>query len=451
MTATTRVTVVGGGLAGISAALLCADGGAQVTVVEVRPRLGGAAYSFERDGMVLDNGQHVFLRCCTAYRALLARLGTEPRTVLQERLEIPVIAPGGRVEWLRRTSLPAPLHLAGALARYGHLSRRQRLRAARAALRLSRLPLADEALDARTFGSWLSEQGQSAEASEALWNLIALPTLNMPAGDASLAMAAFVFQTGLLRGADAGDIGYAAVPLSQVHGEPSEQALREAGVNVRLGWRAERLEGRSGRGFAVEGRDEVIESDAVIVALPHQRAGGLLPDGAIDDVSRLERLGTAPIVNLHVVYDRPVTDLPLLAAVRSPVQWVFDRTGAAGLADGQYLGVSISGAEREIAMSRDELRELYLPALSELLPRARQATVERFEITREHAATFRAGPGSTRLRPGPRTRIEGLALAGSWTATGWPATMEGAVRSGMAAAREVLGAARPSPVTEAVA
>jgi squalene-associated FAD-dependent desaturase len=355
------------------------------------------------------------------------------------------------VEWLRRTSLPAPLHLAGALARYGHLSRRQRLRAARAALRLSRLPLTDDALDARTFGSWLSEQGQSAEASEALWNLIALPTLNMPADEASLAMAAFVFQTGLLGGADAGDIGYAAVPLSQVHGEPSEQALREAGVSVRLGWRAERLEVRPGHGFAVEGRDEVIESDGVIVALPQQRAGGLLPDGAIEDPSRLERLGTSPIVNLHVVYDRQVTDLPMLAAVRSPVQWVFDRTSAAGLSDGQYLGVSISGAEREIGMSRDELRGLYLPALSELLPRARQATVERFEITREHAATFRAAPGIARLRPGPRTRIEGLALAGSWTATGWPATMEGAVRSGMAAAREILGAARPAPVTEAVA
>src|SRR5204862_2721898 len=239
-----RVTVVGGGLAGISAARACADAGAKPTLVEVRPRLGGAAYSFERDGMVLDNGQHVFLRCCTAYRALLARLGSDPRTVLQERLEIPVIAPGGRVEWLGRTSLPAPLHLAGALARYGHLSRRERLRAARAALGLSRLSLADQALDSRTFGSWLAERGQSAQASEALWNLIALPTLNMPAEDASLAMAAFVFQTGLLREADAGDIGYAAVPLSQVHGEPSEQALRQAGGDVRVGWRAGRLGGR---------------------------------------------------------------------------------------------------------------------------------------------------------------------------------------------------------------
>jgi hydroxysqualene dehydroxylase len=447
-----RVTVVGGGLAGISAALLCADAGARVSLVEVRPRLGGAAYSFERDGMMLDNGQHVFLRCCTAYRALLSRLGTERRTVLQERLEIPVLAPGGRVEWLRRTSLPAPLHLAGALARYGHLSRRERARAARAAIRLSRLSLADETLDDRTFGAWLGEQRQSADAVEALWNLIALPTLNMAASEASLAMAAFVFQTGLLRDADAGDVGYAAVPLSRVHGEPGERALRDAGVDVRLGWRAERLVERPGGEFLVEGRDEAIESDSVIVALPHPRAAGLLPEGAVEDPARFERLGTSPIVNLHVVYDRRVTDFPLLAGVRSPVQWVFDRTSAAGLADGQYLGVSISGAEREVGMSRDELRATYLPALGELLPRAREARVERFEVTREHAATFRATPGVGRLRPGPRTRLEGLALAGSWTATGWPATMESAVRSGMAAARGVLaGARRPARATGAIA
>jgi hydroxysqualene dehydroxylase len=439
-----KVTVVGGGLAGISAALGCADGGARVTVVEVRPRLGGAAYSFDREGMMLDNGQHVFLRCCTAYRALLGRLGTEGRTVLQDRLRISVLAPGGRRERLRRTSLPAPLHLAGALARYGHLSRPERARAARAALRLSRLSLTDERLDARTFGAWLGEQGQSPQAIEALWNLIALPTLNMPAADASLAMAAFVFQTGLLREAGAGDVGYAAVPLSRLHGEPAERALRDAGVEVRLGWRAERLAVRASGGFTLEGRGEALDSDAVIVALPHGRAGGLLPRGAIEAPERLERLGASPIVNLHVVYDRKVTDLPLFAAVGSPVQWVFDRTRAAGVEDGQYLGVSISGAERELTMGRDELRALYLPALSELLPRARKAKVDRFEVTREHAATFRAAPGAARLRPGARTRIEGLVLAGSWTATGWPATMESAVRSGMAAAREALGAA-PAP------
>src|SRR5215213_425814 len=169
-----RVTVVGGGLAGITAALSCADGGAEVTLLEVRPRLGGAAYSFERDGLLLDNGQHVYLRCCTAYRALLERLGTTDATTLQPRLAIPVLAPGGSVEWLRRGSLPAPVHPAGALARYGHLSLR-----ARAALERSRLDPADEGLDRRTFGSWLAEHRQSPAATESLWSLVALPTLNL--------------------------------------------------------------------------------------------------------------------------------------------------------------------------------------------------------------------------------------------------------------------------------
>jgi squalene-associated FAD-dependent desaturase len=433
-----QVTVVGGGLAGISAALACADAGAEVTLVEVRPRLGGAAYSFERDGMLLDNGQHVFLRCCTAYRALLERLGSESATTLQPRLEIPVIAPGGHVEWLRRGSLPAPLHLALALARYGHLTVAERARAARAALRLARLDLGDGRLDEETFGAWLARQRQSEGAVDGLWNLIALPTLNLPAAEASLAMAAFVFQTGLLHDAAAGDIGYARLPLSAIHGEPSERALGAAGVAVRTGWRAEEIERSPGGRFAVVGADEALESGSVVVALPHPRAAALLPEGAIDDPARLERLGSSPIVNLHVLYDRHVTDFQLAAGVRSPVQWLFDRTRATGLDAGQHLAVSLSGARREAEMSRDELRERYLPALSELLPRARAARVERFEVVREHAATFRAAPGVARLRPGPRTAIDGLVIAGAWTDTGWPATMEGAVRSGLAAAREVV-------------
>jgi squalene-associated FAD-dependent desaturase len=445
-----RVTVVGGGLAGIAAALSCADSGADVVLVEVRPRLGGAAYSFERDGMLLDNGQHVFLRCCTAYRALLDRLGTTSATTLQSRLQIPVIAPGGRVEWLRRSSLRAPLHLAGALARYGHLSMRERLAAARTALALSRLDPDDERLDGETFGDWLAQRHQSGRALDGLWNLIALPTLNLDAEDASLAMAAFVFQTGLLSDASAGDIGYARLPLSAIHGEPSAQVLRSAGVEVRTGWRAERVEASS-RGFAVAGVDETVESDAVIVALPHTRAAGLLPDGALPDPARLERLGTSPIVNLHVAYDRRVTDFDLAAGVRSPVQWLFDRTRESGVPDGQHLAVSVSGADREAAMSRDELRERFLPALAELLPRAREARVERFEVVREHAATFRSAPGTGRLRPGARTRIDGLVIAGAWTATGWPATMEGAVRSGLTAAREALAPQDVAPLAEVAA
>jgi hypothetical protein len=168
-------------------------------------------------------------------------------------------------------------------------------------------------------------------------------------------------------------------------------------------------------------------------AAAHPR--GALLEPLLGDSGALSGLGSSPIVNLHVVYDRPVCELPFAAGVGTPVQYVFDRTAAAGAPAGcQYLAVSLSGAEREMGMSVDALRERYLPALAELLPRARQAKVERFLATREHAATFRAAPGVAALRPALRRR-SGARAGGQWTDTGWPATLEGAVLSGHAAAR----------------
>jgi hydroxysqualene dehydroxylase len=469
------VAIVGGGLAGIAAALDCAQAGAQVTLLEVRPRLGGAAYSFERDGLRMDNGQHVFLRCCTAYRALLARIGGEAGVSLQERLEIPVVSPGGRVSTLRRSGLPAPLHLAGALARYPHLRRSERLGAARAALALGRLDPDAEGLDGQSLGAWLAAHGQGPRAVAALWDLIALPTLNLPAAEASLALGAFVFRTGLLERADAGDIGFHRRPLGEVVGAPAQRALHAAGVEVKLGWRAGSIR-RTGDGFEVlrRGTDESPEEDAaaveelagqadraepedsatgaapsedgigaeaVIVALPHARAAKLLEPLDAHAAAGPGALRSEPIVNLHVVYDRVVCELPFAAGVDTPVQYVFDRSEAGGVAGGdQYLAVSLSGAREEMGMSVDALRERFLPALAELFPQARGARVERFLVTREHAATFRAQPGSAALRRGSRTAVAGLALAGAWTATGWPATLEGAVLSGHAAARCALEA-----------
>jgi squalene-associated FAD-dependent desaturase len=429
-----RAVVVGGGLAGITAALDLADGGAEVTLLEVRTRLGGAAYSFDRDGLEIDNGQHVFLRCCTEYRSLLDRLGVTERTHLQGKLSIPVLAPGGRRGTMSRTGLPSPLHLVGALATYPFLSGGERLRVAGTARALSKLDLGDPALDEQSFGSWLENRGESAAAVDALWNLIALPTVNLPAERASLAMAAKVFQTGLLDTADAGDVGYSRVPLSKLHAEPAERALREAGVDVRTKARAHAVR----PGVAVESDAGVLDADAVVVAVPHDRAAGLLPADAVEQ--SIDQLGSSPIVNAHVIYDRAVTDLPLAAGVGTPVQWLFDRTEESGLTRGQHLALSLSGADREMAMSNEELQEELIPALAELLPAAGGAMVEDFFVVREHAATFRAEPGSGRLRPGPRTRVPGLFLAGAWTDTGWPATMEGAVRSGHAAAREALAA-----------
>jgi hydroxysqualene dehydroxylase len=432
------VTVIGGGLAGIAAALELADAGAAVTLLEVRPRLGGAAYSFQRDELWLDNGQHVFLRCCEEYRGLLGRLGTAADTALQGRLEIPVLAPGGATAWLRRSGLPAPLHLASALARYRHLGVRERLRAAITARELGRIAPESAGADAQSFGAWLRRQHQTEAATERLWELISRPTINLRADDTSLAAAAFVFRVGLLQSAEAGDIGYARVPLQRIHGDAALVALRRAGVDVRLGFRAERLERAPGGGLRVCGHGERLSSPAVVLAVPHDRAAGILPPGAVRDPTALQGLGSSPIVNLHMVYDRPVLEREFAAAVSSPVQFVFDRTASSGLARGQCLAVSLSAADAEIDKSAAELETTFRAAVAELLPAARGAVLERFVVTRERFATFRAAPGVWRARPGARTGIEGLALAGAWTDTGWPATMEGAVRSGRAAARQLI-------------
>jgi squalene-associated FAD-dependent desaturase len=428
-----RVVVIGGGLAGISAALDCAARGCEVTLTEVRPRLGGAAYSFDRDGLELDNGQHVFLRCCSAYRALLERIGGAGGVTLQGRLEIPVLAPGRRTVTLRRNGLPAPAQLGGALLGYSHLSLRERLAVGRAALALGRV---DVTRDDVTLGSWLAAHGQSREAVAKLWDLIALPTLNVPAREGSLGLGAFVFQEGLLSSAGAGDVGMHDAPLSEVIGRPAARALQRAGVAVKLRWRAVGVQTR-GAGFAVQGEGETLAADAVVLAVQHYRAGALLPAELGERPAWAEGLGSSPIVNVHVVYDRRVLEHRFAAGVDTPVQYVFDRTPASWSDGRQYVAVSLSAADAESAMRNQEIAERYLPALAELLPRAAHAQVLRVAVTREHAATFRAIPGTAALRPQAQTDLPGFALAGAWTATGWPATLEGAVRSGHAAAAAI--------------
>ena len=429
-----RVVVIGGGVAGITAALDCAEQGTEVTLVEVRPRLGGAAYSFERDGLELDNGQHVFLRCCSAYRALLERIGGADGVAIQSRLEIPVLAPGKRTVVLRRSNLPAPAHLAHALLGYRHLRLAERVSAGRTALKLGRV---DVARDDETLGAWLEAHGQGREAIAKLWDLIAFPTLNVPAAEASLGLGAFVFQEGLLSSAGAGDIGIHRAPLSEIIGRPAARALAQAGVAVRLAWRATGVE-RDGPAFAVRGEHETLRADGVVLAVQHHRAAALVPSELKDATPWASGLGASPIVNIHVLYDRKVLEHRFAAGVETPAQYVFDRTPA-GWTDGrQYIAVSLSAADRDCGLRNDALAERYLPALAALLPGAADAQVLRFAVTREHAATFRAVPGTAALRPPAATAVEGFALAGAWTATGWPATLEGAVRSGHAAAAVAL-------------
>jgi hydroxysqualene dehydroxylase len=436
-----RVAVVGGGLAGLAAALECADAGAKVTLYEARPRLGGATFSVRRKGHWLDNGQHVALRCCTEYRAFLRRIGVEHLLALQPRLRIPVLAEGGGRATLERSGLPAPLHLGGTLLRYSHLDLRERIAAARAAAALRTLDPTDPQLDGGTFGSWLRAHGQSERAIAALWNLIALPTLNLGADEASLSLAVKVFRTGLLDSNDGCDVGVPAVPLQLLHAEPGGAALEERGGRIVTGARVRAVEPEPG-GIRLRLDDASDQADAVVVAVPHGAAAALVPPHVLA-AEQLEQLGQSPILNVHLHYDRPVLDEPLAAAVDSPVQWLFDRTRAAEVERGQLVSVSISGADREIGLARAELEQQFVPALERLLPAAGEAQLLDFAVTREPRATFRGRPGTASLRPGPRTAVPGLYLAGAWTDTGWPATMEGAVRSGMAAARAALDGPRP--------
>ncbi|MGD0895999.1 MAG: hydroxysqualene dehydroxylase HpnE [Acidimicrobiales bacterium] len=445
-----HIVVVGGGLAGLSAAIACADSGAEVTLFEARPRLGGATWSFERNGLVFDNGQHVFLRCCTAYRGFLGRLGTADRAILQRRLAIPVLRPdpgGGapRIGWVRRNSLPAPAHLAFSLARYRHLALGERARVARAVLALRKLSLEDPGLDSETFAAFLARNGQSRGAIERLWDLITLPTVNLRAEEASLTLGAKVFRTGLIDRTDAADVGWARVPLDALHVDPAAALLERLGGSIRRRAKVDAVDladngPKTITGVVVDG--EHVEADAVVLAVPHRVAATILPEGGIVNPARLESLGASPIVDVHVVYDRRVTEYAIAAGVDTPVQFVFDKTTASGrdAASGQVLAVSISCAETEQGERPEALIERYTGALRALLPGARSAEVVDAVVSREHEATFRGVPGTARLRPGPETGFGRLFLAGAWTDTGWPATMEGAVRSGMRAARHALRA-----------
>jgi squalene-associated FAD-dependent desaturase len=454
-----RVVVIGGGLAGITVAIALAKADQEVTLLEAKPRLGGATMSFNRDGLVIDTGQHVFLRCCSAYRGLLDRLGMTAHAPLQPRFDVTVVAPG-KSTVLKRRRVPAPLHMLPALLGYPFLNTPERVRLALAALAFRRLDEADAKTDELRLGDWLESHGQDERTRRVLWDLFSVSSLNVPGDDASLALAAVVVKTGLLGAADAADIGVPTLPLGELHGTAAGRVLAKLGATVRPSTKVAAIElkgegeylirlGRAAREPGgqdgapgdqdVDGTDggDVILADAVVLAVPHEQAAKLIPAGALPapTVDGWAGLGAAPIVNVHVVYDRKVMDVPFAAGVDSPVQWVFDRTRISGMhargGDGQYLAISLSAADEYADVPVAELREKFVPALAELFPAARDATVTEFFVTREKRATFRQVPGTAKLRPKAGTALPGLVLAGSWTDTGWPDTMEGAVRSGL--------------------
>lgn len=451
-----KTVVIGGGLAGLTAAIELASGGAaaggsgqsntDVTLLEAKPRLGGATCSFSRDGLTVDTGQHIYLRCCTAYSELLAKLGMTANAPIQPRFDVKVLSPGREAGRLRRSALPGGLHMLSALLRYPFLSFAERLKVSRATLSMGGVDPADPVVDGQRFGDWLAAHGQSGNARRMLWDLFTVSALNIAGDDASLSLAAFVVKTGLLGRKDAADIGLPTLPLGELHGDAGARLLEKLGARVHLNTKVAAIVPQENGGFRIDlARDgegeSAVTADAVVLAVPPEQAAKLIPADALptETVAGWSGLGASPIVNVHVIYDRKVLDLPFVAAVNSPVQWIFDRTQISSLATPghQYLALSQSAGDEWVDTPVAELRELFVPALADLLPQARDANVAEFFVTRERRATFRQVPGTGALRPQAATRLPGLVLAGAWTATGWPDTMESAVRSGLAAATEL--------------
>jgi squalene-associated FAD-dependent desaturase len=460
-----HVVIVGGGLAGLAAACDLSDQGVKVTLLERRPYLGGKVYSFMDDDVgPVDNGQHIFLRCCTAYIAFLKRLGVLDRTTLQPTLNIPVIGKDGRTSFLRRSPLTPPFHLALSIARYRHLSFMEKLSALKPVLAMRNMRYAElVGLDDIDFATWLKQHGQDDAAIAHLWDLIVLPAMNDASSRVSAEQAIMVFQEAFLGEGDAADVGLAQVDLSSLCYREASAYIEGHGGRVLLGANAGYLEGGTqGIGAVHTHGGEVIQGDAYIAAVPPQDLLSLLSkEVALDPFfSPAARLKTSPIVNLHLWFDAPVTNLQFAAYLDSYIQWVFAKPASTiGMdgpeqgrsethhmaARGQHIVVSLSGAHRYINMPKEDLYALLLLDLQERIPAARAAHVVHHVIVQERDATFTPEPGSAAWRLPSRTPIHNLYLAGAWTDTGWPATMEGAVRSGTFAAREVLRHAWHTP------
>jgi len=414
-----RTVVVGGGLAGLAAALELADAGREVTLVEARPTLGGAVQTLPaREGEPVpppDNGQHIALGACTEYLAFLRRIG-QAGAVGRRPLALPVVDESGRVAILG----------AGAwrLLRYRHVSLADRLAVGRVVRRLAGLDPAEH--DGLTFAGLLRSLGQSDAAIDRFWDVFMRPALNVRSEEASAALALFTVRTGLLGPRGSSDLVLPLAPLGAMHGDAAGRALAAAGAVVRLRARAAALE----PGAVVLADGERLEADAVVVALPPQESARLLGEEP-------PPLEDSPIVSAHLLFDRTLLAFPLAALLASPAHWLFDRGRLTGSrpAAGQYLTVVSSGVPELVETRGRELVELLAGEVTARLGKARLLWSR---VSREPAATFAGRPGTEGLRPGPETRLPGVVRAGAWTSTGWPATMEGAIRSGRRAARLLL-------------
>jgi zeta-carotene desaturase len=423
-----KAVVIGGGVAGIAAAVRLAQSGARVTLVETSKRLGGRATSFvdPDTGELLDNCQHVLMRCCTCLLDLYQRLGVDQHIEWHRRFHF--LDGDGNLDTLEGDDLPAPFHLTRSMMAFRTFSVMDKLaigRAMMSLLRIDRTRWHD-----RSFADWLAATGQTPATIERFWSPVIVSAINEWPDRCAADYGMQVFQDGFLATRDAYEMGLATVPLMRLY-DPAEQVIGD----VRLGTSAERFIFDGGRIKSLQlVGGETLEADVFISALPFDRLAKLCSPDMVDADARLRPLDqfqVNPILGVHLWFDREVMDIPHLALTTGKLQWVFNKAGG-------YLHGVISGAHDLVDTPAEAIAAICEAELAAKLPTMRGAKRIGAKVIKEKRATFSLVPGIDRIRPTATGAIDNLLLAGDWCATGWPATMEGAARSGYMAAQAAM-------------
>jgi squalene-associated FAD-dependent desaturase len=425
------VIVIGGGLAGLASAAALAGAGHTVRVLESRRFLGGRATSYEigagEDAETIDNCQHILLRCCVNLLDFYRRLGVENQIHFYP--DFIFIEPGGRRSVLRSGLLPAPAHFTESFLSLKFLNLAEKIAVMRGVLAIQRQYKRRTDLDRITMLDWLKEQRQPPRAIERFWRQVLVSAINEEL-DRMAALHGFqVFRLGFLGLKNSYEMGVPAVPLGQLY---RTEAWRKVGLaSIQTSSSVERivLEGEAVRGITTAQGE--LRADYYVCALPFERVGAVAPELGLD----LAGFEHSPITGIHLWFDRPVTDLPHATLLDRTIQWMFNK------GEGRAVQLVVSASRGLVEMPRAEVIALALRELAEFFPEVRLAKLEKAHVVKELRATFSARPGLESLRPGSRTNVRNLFLAGDWTRSGWPATMEGAVRSGYLAAEAVTEAA----------
>jgi zeta-carotene desaturase len=437
------VAIIGGGLAGLSAGSALADAGYQVELFERRPYLGGRASSYELPGTgeVVDNCQHVLLGCCTNLIDFYRRLGVEQQIRWYD--EITFILPGGKPSTLKPGMLPAPLHAAPSFLASSVLDLKDKLAIARAMLAMTRALPAD---NGENFQVWLERHGQTKQAIDRFWAPVLISALNEDLDRMSVHYAALVFRDSFLKSAEAGRMGVPAVPLSQLYGTAASY-IEGHGGKVHLRAAVESIESDGDNVRLRIGGDEV-RADYAILATPFNSVEKLLAD--VPEMEALRKKAhsfeSSPITGIHLWFDREITPLEHAVLLERTIQWMFHKskilhTRKEPAQSGSYLELVVSASKTLVDKPRGEIIDMAVRELAEFFPTVRDAKLTKATVIKEIYATFSPSPGSDAFRPSHTTPWPRLLLAGDWTNTGWPATMEGAVRSGYGAAEVLTGGA----------